>query len=108
MMIYTKSQSYEGILQIRPGNEKVLDYVYKEIEKAGKVFITKEVLKKFGFDIYLTNKFFLIQLGKKLKKRFLGKVTQSRSLYGRNRMTSRLVYRTTVCFRLNEEEINES
>ena len=104
MMIYTKSQAYEGILQIRPNNESVLNYVYGELKRAGNVFITKEVIKKFGVDLYLTNKFFLIQLGKKLKKRFPGKITRSRSLYGKNRITSRLVYRTTVCFRLNEEE----
>ena len=106
-MIYTKSQSYQGILQLRPINEKVLNYVYNEIKKAGNVFITKEIVKKFGIDLYLTNKFFLIQLGRRLKQRFPGKVTQSRSLYGVNRMNSRLVYRTTICFRLEETEKNE-
>src|SRR3989344_4172775 len=102
-MIYTNSQSYQGILQLRPNEEKVLNYVYNEIKKAGNVFITKEVAKKFGIDLYLTNKFFLIQLGRRLKQRFHGKITQSRSLYGVNRMNSRLVYRTTVCFRMEEE-----
>ena len=101
-MIYTKSQAYQGILQIRPNNEHVLNYVYNEIKKIRNVFITKEVKKKFGIDLYLTNKFFLIQLGKKLKQRFPGTVTRSRSLYGVNRMNSRLVYRTAICFRLNE------
>ncbi len=101
-MIYTKSQSYQGILQLRPDNEKVLNYVYNEIEKNGSVFITREVKKKFGIDLYLTNKFFIIQLGKRLKQRFPGEIKRSRSLYGVNRMNSRLVYRTTICFRLNE------
>ena len=101
-MIYTKSQSYQGVLQIRPNDKNVLDYVYREIEKSGNVFITKEVVKKFGVDLYLTNKFFLIQLGKKLKQRFPGTIARSRSLYGTNRVTSRLVYRTTICFRLEE------
>jgi|SRR3989344_704174 len=102
-MRYTKGQSYQGILQIRPNDEKILNYVYNEIEKNGNVFITKEVVKKFGIDLYLTNKFFLIQLGKKLKQRFNGKVTRSRSLYGVNKMNSRLVYRTTICFRLAKD-----
>src|SRR3989344_8483711 len=101
-MIYTKSQSYQGILQLRPNDEKILNYVYNEIKKAGNVFITREVVKKFGIDLYLTNKFFLIQLGKKLKQRFSGEIKRSRSLYGVNRMNSRLVYRTTICFRLEE------
>ena len=102
-MIYTKSQAFQGILQLRPNNEKVLNYVYNELEKNGNVFITKEVEKKFGIDLYLTNKFFLIQLGKRLKQRFSGTITRSRSLYTRDRVTSRLVYRTTICFRLTQD-----
>lgn len=102
-MIYTNSQSYQGILQLRPNNEQVLNYVYNEIEKNGNVFITREIKKKFGIDIYLTNKFFLIQLGKRLKQRFPGKITRSRSLHSRHRVTSKLVYRTTICFRLTQD-----
>lgn len=101
-MIYTNSRYYEGILQIRPNDKRVIDYVYNEIEKSGNVLISKEVIKKFGIDIYLTNKFFLVQLGRKLRTRFKGKVTQSRTLHTKNRQTSKLVYRTTICFRLNE------
>ncbi len=103
-MIYTKSQSYQGILQLRPKDEKVLNYVYNEIDKAENVFVTKETIKKFGVDLYLTNKFFLIQLGKKLKQRFNGTITRSRSLYGVNKKNSKLVYRSTICFRLDETE----
>ena len=102
-MIYTNNQSYEGVLQLRPYDKQVLDYVYSEIERNGTVFITKEVEKKYGIDLYLTNKFFLIQLGKNLRKRFPGKVTQSRALHTRDRQTSRLVYRTTICFRLTKD-----
>ncbi len=102
-MIYTKSQSYQGILQIRPNDDEVLNYVYNEIEKAGSVFITKEVKKKFGMDLYLTNKFFLIQLAKKLKQRFPGTIKRSRSLHSRHRQTSRLLYRTTICFKLTKD-----
>ncbi|MEK6906935.1 MAG: NMD3-related protein [Nanoarchaeota archaeon] len=106
-MIYTNSKYYEGILQIRPNDKRILDYVKKEIEKAGHVFISKEVYKKFGTDLYLTNKYFLIQLGRKLKQRFPGTVKRSRTLYKTSRMSSKQVYRSTVCFRLNEEENSE-
>ena len=87
-MIYTNSKYYEGILQIRPNDKRILDYVKKEIEKAGHVFISKEVYKKFGTDLYLTNKYFLIQLGRKLKQRFPGTVKRSRALYKTSRMSS--------------------
>jgi NMD protein affecting ribosome stability and mRNA decay len=102
-MIYTNSRYYEGILQIRPNNKMVLNYVKNEIEKEGNVFISREVYKKFGTDLYLTNKFFLMQLGRKLKQKFHGIVKRSRSLYKTHRLTSKLVYRTTICFRLIEE-----
>ena len=106
-MIYTNSRYYEGILQVRPNDKQILNYVKKEIEKAGNVFISREIYKKFGTDLYLTNKYFLIQLGRKLKQRFNGTITRSRSLYKTSRMTSRQVYRTTICFRLIEEENSE-
>jgi len=50
----------------------------------------------------LTNKYFLVQLGRRLKQRFPGTTTQSRTLYKTSRLTSRQVYRTTICFRLKE------
>ena len=102
-MIYTKDQNYQGILQLRPNNEKVLNYVYDEIERSGHVFITKEINKKFGTDLYLTNKYFIIQLSKRLKNKFHCKITRSRSLYGKTRHSSKLVYRTTMCFRLTKD-----
>ena len=102
-MIYTNAQNYQGILQLRPHNKEVLNYVYGEIEKSGNVFITKEINKKFGIDLYLTNKYFLIQLSKKLKNKFHGKIIRSRSLYGKTRHSSRLVYRTTICFKITKE-----
>jgi len=103
-MIYTNSRYYEGILQIRPNNKEILVYVKNEIEKAGHVFISREIYKKFGTDLYLTNKYFLVQLGRKLKQRFPGTIKRSRSLYKTSRMTSKQVYRTTICFRLIEED----
>lgn len=99
-MIYTNNRYYEGILQIRPNDKHVLDYVKEEIEKAGNVFISKEIVKKFGTDLYLSNKFFLSQLSNKLRKKFQGKVTRSRSLYKTSRITSKQVTRLTICFRL--------
>ena len=102
-MIYTNNGYYEGILQIRPNDKEVLNYVKNEIEEAGHVFISREIVKKFGTDLYLTNKFFLSQLSSKLKKRFNGEVKRSRSLHKTSRMTSKQVTRLTICFRLTKD-----
>lgn len=93
---------YEAILQIRPAKEEVINYVY-ELLKQNNIRISKIVESKNGIDLYLDNqKFTRGTLAKQLKKRFKGELKITRSLYGVNRNTSRLVYRGTVLFRLKE------
>ena len=99
--IYTKDGYYEAILQLRPLDKKVLDYVYSQIIK-NNVAIAKEVELKEGFDLYISSSKFAIMLGKKLKKRFPGTVKTSRTLFTQNKLTSKRVYRVTVCFRLKQ------
>jgi len=99
--IYRKDGYYEAILQLRPFDKKVLDYVYSQIIKEN-ITISREAKLKEGFDIYVSSSKFAIMLGKKLKKRFLGTVKTSRTLFTQNRLTSKRVYRVTVCFRLKQ------
>ena len=102
MVIYSNDQYYEAKLQLRPADKKVLDFVYDLIDKS-KVLISKEVRLKTGIDLYLTSKdFMLMVLRKRLKKKFKGEFKVSRSLYGRQRSTGRIVYRHTLLFRLKE------
>lgn len=100
-MIYTNDQGFAGILQLRPANKKLLDFVYNELKKRGNVFITKEVELKTGVDLYLTSSVFTKALGQMLKKKFGGSVKLSRSLFGYDKVKSKKVYRLTVCFRLD-------
>ncbi len=98
-MLNSKDQYYEGILQLRPFNKDVLDYVKKQIEKSD-CLISKEVDLKDGTDLYLTSQRFAISLARKLKRVFKGEVKISRSIHTRSRVTSKDVYRVTVLFRL--------
>lgn len=102
-MIYAKDQYYEAILQIRPKNKGVLDFVKELIDKRNDTFISKEKENKYGYDLYLTSQKFAQIIGRKLKKAFKGELKISRKLYGRSRQTSRIVYRLTVCFRLKKD-----
>jgi len=102
--IYSKDNYYEAIFQLRPYKKEIYDFIIKQIEK-NNVLISKEVKLKTGIDFYLTSRKFTTKLGKLLQKTFKGKSTVSKSLYGTNRMTSKLVYRVTVCFRLKEEPL---
>lgn len=102
---------YEAIIQLRPFDEKLYNFVLERIKERENAFISKEVEIKTGVDIYVSDQRFARALGKKLKNTFKGKLILSRTLHTRNRQTSREVYRVTVCFRLDEpkqesEEIN--
>ncbi|HZX12348.1 MAG TPA: NMD3-related protein [Candidatus Nanoarchaeia archaeon] len=94
---------YEAILQLRPAREDVKNYFLQELSKRPGVFISKEVEHKTGIDYYLSSQDFAKSLGPKLRKRFKGTPTYSRSLYSRSRTTSKLLYRLTVLFRLEKE-----
>lgn len=94
---------YEAILQLRPATDEVVDFIASEIERRGNVKISKIVEMKNGIDIYLTNqKFARSTLGPMLKRRFKGELKISKSLYGRDKLTQKLIYRATILFRLKE------
>lgn len=93
---------YEAILQLRPYNVKLIQFVLNKVKERKNVFITKEIQLKTGIDLYLTDQRFARALGKRLKKSFKGKLILSRKLHSRNKMTSKNIYRVTVCFRLDD------
>lgn len=62
--------------------------------------ISKEITKDFGCDIYLSSRKSAVQISKKLKKNFNGDLKVSKTLHSRDRLTSKLIYRVTILFRL--------
>jgi|SRR3989344_5612169 len=102
MVIYSKEQYYEAILQIRPYDKKVIDFALGQIDKRDGVFISKVVELKTGVDFYTNSQQFTKALANLLKRKFKGTIKISRTLYSVSRLTSRKLYRLTVCFRLKE------
>jgi len=98
--IYSKDQYFEAKLQLRPFNKEIYDFVLRQVAKRKNVFISKEVKLKTGIDIYLTSQRFARSLGKKLKDTFKGELKITRTLFSRDRLKSKLVYRGTVLFRM--------
>lgn len=93
---------YEAKFQIRPFNEEVIRYIINEIDNNNKVRISKVVELKTGIDIYLSSRKFATSFGKKLKAKFKdGKLLITKTLFSKNRQTSKNIYRVTVLFRLN-------
>ncbi len=101
--VYSNNQYFEAVLQLRPYNEKVLRAVEKMVGDKDGVFISKVVKQKTGLDLYISSQKFAQTIGKQLKKRFKGELKVSGTLFTRNRLTSKDVYRVTVLFRLKEE-----
>ncbi len=94
---------YEAILQIRPARDDVLGFVEQLVNARNDTKISKVMELKTGYDVYLTNQRFARgALVGQLKRKFRdGKVTITKALYGQHKMSSRLIYRATVLFRLN-------
>lgn len=97
----TDGRYYEAIIQIRPYNENVVNFILQEIKNKKNVFIAKDVVLKEGVNFYITSNSFAKTLGKQLKKRFKGTLKVTRTLFSCNRLTSENMYRLTVLFRLS-------
>ncbi len=91
---------FEGVLQIRGGNNELLDWIQDRIKKDGKAAITKAKKVKNGFDLYLTNQHYLQSLGRKLKQNFSGILKISQRLHTVDWVTSKHLYRVTVLFKV--------
>ena len=91
---------FEGILQLRNPNEKVLDFVHHSIKNRKDVQVAKTSKSPNGIDIYLSSQKYLIIIGRKLQENFGGEINITRRIHTRSRSTSKDIYRVTVLFRL--------
>ncbi|HLC58524.1 MAG TPA: NMD3-related protein [Candidatus Nanoarchaeia archaeon] len=98
------AEYYEAILQIRPKNKEVLEFALGLIGTREKITISKVKESKHGFDVYLSDQRFARgTLAQQLRKKFKNsKVVVTKTLYGVDRMSSRLIYRAAISFRLDE------
>ncbi len=97
------SKYYEAIIQLRPKDEKLIDFVLNECKK-NNIYISKVIEHKTGVDVFVSSQKFAVALITQLKKRFKGKPKITRSLFKTQRQTSKKVYRVTVLFRLDPIE----
>lgn len=95
---------FEAIIQLRPESKKLMDFVLGLISKRQNVRISKIHRLKKGVDIYITDRKFARTVGNQLKRFFQGTLTSSKTLHSRSQETSKYLYRTTICFRLEQRE----
>ena len=91
---------YEAKIQLRPEKQEVLDFILSEVERRDDIFISKIEKLKTGLDIFISSQSFARSLGKKLKNKFKGEVTITRTIFGMKRDTGKIIYRGTILFRL--------
>jgi len=93
---------FEGTLQLRNCPQKVIDFVADEINKREKVWIAKTKKVRNGIDLLISSNTFLKQIGKKLQGKFTGEVIYSKTLFSRNRLTQKEIFRGCVLFRYHD------
>lgn len=103
------SQYFEGTLQIREATSELLDFVRRDIAKHAKdgVHVTKESGKGKNIDFRLTSAKYMRALGKKLKQKFNGELTETSKLFSRNKQTSKDIHRISVLFKMRKYKIGD-
>ena len=91
---------FEGILQIRYGSPELLKWVLARIKADGRARVAKEKKVTNGVDVYISDQHYLQNLGRQIKKKFIGILKVSRRLHTTDKMTSKLLYRVTVLFKV--------
>lgn len=96
------SQYFEGILQLRNPNKKVIDFILNSVKKQSKkgIFISKQVRVKNGIDFYLSSRKYLRTLGGRLFSEFGGKISFNEQLFSRDKQTGKNIYRLNVLFKV--------
>ncbi|NQU98769.1 hypothetical protein HQ533_04835 [Candidatus Woesearchaeota archaeon] len=92
-------QYYEAILQLRPNDQELEEFVDHQLKKNPDVFVPKKVELKEGIDYFLTDRKFALRIGNKLNKSFKGELKTSKKLHTFDRQKSKDVFRVTVLFR---------
>jgi len=102
----TKHEGYfEAVMQLRDPNDELINFINNQLKKNPDVFIANILPQKNGFDIYISSQRFARSLGNKMKRAFKkSELKMTRSIFTRNRQTSKDVYRVTVFFRILDKE----
>src|SRR5574341_611308 len=91
---------FEGVLQIREGSPELLAWIHNRIKTDGRARVAKEKKVKNGVDVYISDQHYLQNLGRQLKQKFTGILKTIKRLHTVNKMTSKLLYRVTVLFKV--------
>ncbi len=87
---------FEGILQLRNPNMKLIGYVHSYCKKNN--MLVNEKKAKNGLDIKITDRRKIQELGHNLQKQFGGTLKINPQTYSKDRQTSKVIYRVNVLY----------
>lgn len=90
---------YEAIIQLRPPTDEIISFIRNQCRKKGEAITRVVEVGHEGLDLYITSQKLARTLGPKLKKVFGGELKMTRKIFGKNRQSSKTLYRATVLFR---------
>ncbi|MFA5141887.1 MAG: NMD3-related protein [Candidatus Woesearchaeota archaeon] len=95
---------YEGIIQLREANDKVVDFLFDQLERVRSkgVFMTRMEKIKTGFDFYISDKREMYTIVKKMQKEFGGEIKLAPQLYTMDHSSGKEVYRLNIFFKPSE------
>ena len=96
-LVGKRNKYFEGILQLRNPNQKVVDFVNNDL-KNGNIAVSKAEEVKNGVDYYLSDNDYTLALSKRLQQKFGGEVKISSTLH--TKIRGKDAYRVTALFRL--------
>lgn len=102
----TKHVSYfEAILQLRNPYGDVEDMMHYVIQHTKEkyqegIFISKKKKVTNGFDLYMSSNSFAVEIGRELYHAFGGELKISKKTFSQHKLTSKILYRVTVLFRM--------
>jgi len=88
---------YEGTLQLRNADEEVLDFIETYISK-NHLHVSEKHKEKDGLDINISDQRKIQDLGRQLQKRFGGNLKVSPRIFGKDKFTSKEIFRVNVLY----------
>jgi NMD protein affecting ribosome stability and mRNA decay len=103
------SDYFEGTLQLRGADDKLADYVKADIAAHANegVHVAKATGRGGNLDFKLTSAKYMRALGKRLKQRFNGELTETSKLFSKDKQTGKEIHRVTVLFRMRGYKVGD-
>lgn len=96
----SRTEYFEGVLQLRSADDEAVRLVRTELHKIRGCQISKEKLYDAGADFFVSNQAALLPIAKKLQRKYGGVLKTSARLYGLDRQRSKDIHRVTVMLTL--------